>query len=112
VIPNRPHLNSLFNCIATAIRVYATSPPKKTPKTCARKRIPKFERKMASVNKPTDVKAKEADINRKLQVYGIFTAFSMGKVPSVRSHSWFQARYPRFVINELFFHRMSKSMLP
>ena len=41
---------------------------------------------MASVNKPTDVKAKEADINRKLQVYGIFSAFSMGKVPSVRLH--------------------------
>lgn len=37
-----------------------------------------------NVNKPTDVKVKEADINRKLQVYGIFSAFKQGKVPSVR----------------------------
>lgn len=37
-----------------------------------------------NVNKPTDVKIKEADINRKLQVYGIFSAFKQGKVPSVR----------------------------
>ncbi|KAG6020643.1 hypothetical protein E4U41_002773 [Claviceps citrina] len=36
----------------------------------------------ANVNKPTDVKQKEADINRKLQVYGIFSAFKHGKVPS------------------------------
>jgi hypothetical protein len=38
---------------------------------------------MASVNKPTDVKVKEADVNRKLQMYGIVTAFQQGKVPSV-----------------------------
>ncbi|KAI1085477.1 hypothetical protein F5B20DRAFT_567469 [Whalleya microplaca] len=37
---------------------------------------------MASVNKPTDVKQKEADVNRKLQIYGIFNAFQIGKVPS------------------------------
>lgn len=37
----------------------------------------------ANVNKPTDVKQKEADINRKLQLYGIFNAFRLGKVPSV-----------------------------
>jgi len=37
---------------------------------------------MADVNRPTDVKLKEADINRKLQVYGIFQAFQTGKVPS------------------------------
>ncbi|KAI1818787.1 hypothetical protein GGS20DRAFT_526858 [Poronia punctata] len=37
---------------------------------------------MASVNKPTDVKQKEADINRKLQFYGIAQAFSLGKAPS------------------------------
>lgn len=36
-----------------------------------------------NVNKPTDIKKKEADINRKLQVYGIISAFSNGKVPSV-----------------------------
>ncbi|QPG95588.1 hypothetical protein C2857_001316 [Epichloe festucae Fl1] len=36
----------------------------------------------ANVNKPTDVKQKEADINRKLQVYGIFSAFKEGKIPS------------------------------
>ncbi|KAK5664336.1 hypothetical protein OQA88_558 [Cercophora sp. LCS_1] len=36
----------------------------------------------AKVNKPTDVKAKEADVNRKLQIYGIISAFQNGKVPS------------------------------
>ncbi|RYC56817.1 DNA ligase (ATP) [Xylaria longipes] len=37
---------------------------------------------MATVNKPTDPKQKEADINRKLQFYGIINAFQLGKVPS------------------------------
>ncbi|KAI1636287.1 hypothetical protein F4809DRAFT_392866 [Biscogniauxia mediterranea] len=37
---------------------------------------------MASVNKPTDMKQKEADVNRKLQIYGIINAFQRGKVPS------------------------------
>ena len=37
-----------------------------------------------NVNKPTDVKQKEADVNRKLQLYGIVSAFQLGKVPSVR----------------------------
>ncbi|PHH63500.1 hypothetical protein CDD81_5781 [Ophiocordyceps australis] len=36
----------------------------------------------ANVNKPTDTKLKEADINRKLQLYGIVSAFKLGKVPS------------------------------
>ncbi|KAF6806369.1 hypothetical protein CSOJ01_08864 [Colletotrichum sojae] len=36
----------------------------------------------ASVNKPTDLKQKEADVNRKLQLYGIISAFQAGKVPS------------------------------
>jgi hypothetical protein len=27
----------------------------------------------ARVNRPTDVKVKEADVNRKLQIYGIFS---------------------------------------
>lgn len=35
-----------------------------------------------SVNAPTNIKAKELDVNAKLQLYGIFTAFSNGKVPS------------------------------
>lgn len=35
------------------------------------------------VNKPTDTKLKEADVNRKLQIYGIISAFKAGKVPSV-----------------------------
>lgn len=35
-----------------------------------------------NVNKPTDLKAKEADVNRKLQIYGIISAFQAGKVPS------------------------------
>lgn len=38
----------------------------------------------ANVNKPTDLKQKEADVNRKLQLYGIVSAFQAGKVPSVR----------------------------
>ncbi|KAI0123897.1 hypothetical protein BJ170DRAFT_101421 [Xylariales sp. AK1849] len=37
---------------------------------------------MTSVNRPTDVKQKEADVNRKLQIYGIINAFQSGKVPS------------------------------
>jgi len=36
-----------------------------------------------NVNKPTDLKKKEADVNRKLQIYGIISAFQNGKVPSV-----------------------------
>lgn len=43
---------------------------------------------MASVNKPVDVKVKEADVNRKLQIYGIATAFQNGKVPSVCCNSY------------------------
>ncbi|KAH6976046.1 hypothetical protein BKA56DRAFT_74714 [Ilyonectria sp. MPI-CAGE-AT-0026] len=35
-----------------------------------------------NVNKPTDNAVKEADINRKLQLYGIAMAFQKGKVPS------------------------------
>ncbi|KAI9816856.1 MAG: hypothetical protein M1827_001501 [Pycnora praestabilis] len=35
-----------------------------------------------AVNRPTNVKQRDADINQKLQFYGIFTAFSQGKVPS------------------------------
>ncbi|KAK0722447.1 hypothetical protein B0T26DRAFT_674145 [Lasiosphaeria miniovina] len=35
-----------------------------------------------NVNKPTDIKQKEADVNRKLQIYGIVNAFQNGKVPS------------------------------
>lgn len=38
---------------------------------------------MAAVNKPVDFKVKEADVNRKLQIYGIISAFQLGKVPSV-----------------------------
>ncbi|KAI9667293.1 MAG: hypothetical protein M1821_000107 [Bathelium mastoideum] len=35
-----------------------------------------------AVNRPTDVKQKEADVNQKLQFYGIYSAFANGKVPS------------------------------
>lgn len=35
-----------------------------------------------TVNRPTDNKQKEADVNRKLQIYGIVSAFKSGKVPS------------------------------
>ncbi|TVY47846.1 Uncharacterized protein LOCC1_G002934 [Lachnellula occidentalis] len=34
------------------------------------------------VNRPTDLKQKDADVNRKLQFYGISAAFGAGKVPS------------------------------
>jgi hypothetical protein len=40
---------------------------------------------MANVNKPVNIKKKEEDINRKLQIYGIINAFKNGKTPSVRS---------------------------
>ncbi|KAL0473635.1 hypothetical protein QR685DRAFT_569668 [Neurospora intermedia] len=36
----------------------------------------------ANVNRPVDSKQKEADVNRKLQFYGIASAFQYGKVPS------------------------------
>ncbi|KAL2075430.1 hypothetical protein VTL71DRAFT_373 [Oculimacula yallundae] len=36
----------------------------------------------SGVNRPTNVKVKEEDVNRKLQFYGIATAFQNGKVPS------------------------------
>jgi len=35
-----------------------------------------------AVNRPTDIKQKEQDVNQKLQLYGIYTAFANGKVPS------------------------------
>ncbi|KAF2087834.1 hypothetical protein K490DRAFT_73335 [Saccharata proteae CBS 121410] len=35
-----------------------------------------------SVNVPVDVKQKERDVNNKLQLYGIYSAFANGKVPS------------------------------
>ncbi|KEY69021.1 hypothetical protein S7711_03322 [Stachybotrys chartarum IBT 7711] len=35
-----------------------------------------------NVNKPMNKEKKEADVNRKLQLYGILTAFQNGKVPS------------------------------
>ncbi|OTA95667.1 hypothetical protein M434DRAFT_184935 [Hypoxylon sp. CO27-5] len=49
---------------------------------------------MASVNKPIDIKQKEADVNRKLQIYGIINAFQIGKVPSidVALNSFLQSR--------------------
>jgi len=35
-----------------------------------------------AVNRPVDLKAKERDVNTKLQLYGIYSAFANGKVPS------------------------------
>ena len=35
-----------------------------------------------NVNRPVNVKVKETDINNKLQLYGIYSAFANGKVPS------------------------------
>lgn len=37
---------------------------------------------MANVNVPTNFKVKEQDINTKLQLYGIYSAFANGKAPS------------------------------
>lgn len=37
---------------------------------------------MTTVNRPTNVKQKEEDVNQKLQLYGIYSAFANGKVPS------------------------------
>lgn len=37
-----------------------------------------------AVNVPTDLKAKEKNVNAKLQLYGIYAAFANGKAPSVR----------------------------
>ncbi|KAI9671435.1 MAG: hypothetical protein M1831_004344 [Alyxoria varia] len=36
----------------------------------------------ASVNRPTNSKVKEQDVNQKLQLYGIYSGFALGKVPS------------------------------
>ena len=38
-----------------------------------------------AVNVPVNEKIKEKDVNNKLQLYGIYSAFANGKVPSVRS---------------------------
>jgi len=35
-----------------------------------------------AVNRPVDLKQKEIDVNNKLQLYGIYSAFANGKVPS------------------------------
>lgn len=48
----------------------------------------------ARVNRPTDLKAKEADVNRKLQIYGIISAFQQGKAPSVRSPPFVSSHLP------------------
>ena len=37
----------------------------------------------AAVNVPVNEKLKEQDVNNKLQLYGIYSAFANGKVPSV-----------------------------
>ncbi|PTB66491.1 hypothetical protein BBK36DRAFT_1119366 [Trichoderma citrinoviride] len=52
---------------------------------------------MANVNKPVNIKKKEEDINRKLQIYGIINAFKNGKTPSneqidVALNSFLQSR--------------------
>lgn len=40
----------------------------------------------ANVNRPVVKEQKEADVNRKLQIYGIVSAFQNGKAPSVSAH--------------------------
>jgi hypothetical protein len=41
-----------------------------------------------AVNRPMDVKFKDQNVNDKLQLYGIWTAFANGKVPSVCLLPW------------------------
>lgn len=46
---------------------------------------------MATVNRPTNVQARDANIDQKLQLFGIYHGFKIGKVPSVRrrpAHNW------------------------
>lgn len=86
----------------------------------------------ANVNKPTDLKQKEADVNRKLQLYGIVSAFQAGKVPSVskcrhggRAHAalpihhywrlgdpWPATLHDCMILTLRSHHRMIKSMSP
>ena len=44
-----------------------------------------FTMASTSVNRPTNVAQKESDVNQKLQLYGIYSGFANGKVPSVSS---------------------------
>lgn len=39
-----------------------------------------------AVNVPVNEKLKEQDVNNKLQLYGIYSAFANGKVPSVSTY--------------------------
>lgn len=59
-----------------------------------------------AVNVPTDVKIKEKDVNAKLQLYGIYSAFAQGKVPSVSPRS----RSVRVSAANALLSRTSKSM--
>jgi len=63
-----------------------------------------------NVNKPTDIKQKEADVNRKLQIYGIISAFKAGKVPSVRPSPC--DRHITRPKSPNTCHRMTRSMSP
>lgn len=65
-----------------------------------------------TVNKPTDVKKRDADIGRKLQFYGIASAFKAGKVPSVSASLIVDSRAamaPDVLISP---YRTTKSTLP
>lgn len=42
---------------------------------------------MAAVNRPTDVKARDANIEQKLQLFGIYYGFKHKKLPSVCNSS-------------------------
>lgn len=87
---------------------------------------------MAAVNRKTDVKQKEADVNQKLQLYGIYSgmtssfkveismvmanllpliAFANGKVPSVSFLKWLSCNAYHQVVHMSLF-RTNKSMSP
>lgn len=56
---------------------------------------------MANVNRPTNVKQKEADVNQKLQLYGIYSGMLMPSGAEVASrvnrHEFPRAKNPRFM---------------
>lgn len=65
----------------------------------------------ARVNRPTNLKVKEADVNRKLQFYGIISAFQQGKAPSVRFF-FILIVWGLVSLSNKFHGRTTKSMLP
>lgn len=66
---------------------------------------------VANVNKPMDTKQKDADVNRKLQIYGIISAFQNGKLPSV-CHDLSPHTVEYCMLTDALYHRTTKSTSP